>query len=307
MGGDLEMNRLGYIVIGEMTTWPAEVVLERLASAGAGFVDWDTSHFDPSKAPAADLVRLAEQTRAAGLDTRQFIVAEDLVAPDPEKWEERVTCTERALDACAEAEIPSIDVITGPKGWDPSSARVGEDLSERDALDLALRALERIIDHAEGTGVTVSLEPVWGTLARSARRADEILTRLRHPSLGLTVDPSHFVLTSDDFAAFVRRWREIVCHVHLKDSVGREGAPLEDFAFVLPGEGAVDWPAFFGAVDEANYSGPLMVEFESYGLLRQSLGGDATEAARLSLSLAAGLLEHEGQEKASVEFAGEAK
>jgi hypothetical protein len=49
------------------------------------------------------------------------------------------------------------------------------------------------------------------------------------------------------------------------------------------------------------------VEFESYGLLRQSLGGDATEAARLSLSLAAGLLEHEGQEKASVEFAGEAK
>jgi sugar phosphate isomerase/epimerase len=74
----------------------------------------------------------------------------------------------------------------------------------------------------------------------------------------------------------------------------------------LPGEGLVDWPGFFGAIDEAHYAGPISVEFECYRLVRQSLGGDWAAAARLSLSLAQGLISRL-RASATLEPTGEAR
>jgi sugar phosphate isomerase/epimerase len=298
---------LGFIVDGGMNQWPADAVLDVLAAAGADSIDWGVSHFDPLAAHPRDLVELVKRSQRAGLVPGQFVVAEDFVVVDPTTWERSVLRTERAIDACAEAGIRSIDVITGPQRWNPKAARIGLDVSESDAWDLAFRALERVLNHAARTDVKVSLEPVWGTLARSAYRADFALSKLEHPSLGLTLDPSHFVLTGDDVVGFTRRWSHLLTHVHLKDAFGTDGDQDRDFMFTLPGEGLVDWRAFFDAIDEAGYVGPLSVEFECYRLLRQSLREDWASAARLSLSLAGALVQQMRRGVMNVVPAGEAQ
>ena len=55
------------------------------------------------------------------------------------------------------------------------------------------------------------------------------------------------------------------------------------FLFPLLGEGNVDWPAFFGALDDIGYEGFCSVEFESFAYYERILGGDSETAARLSM------------------------
>jgi sugar phosphate isomerase/epimerase len=58
--------------------------------------------------------------------------------------------------------------------------------------------------------------------------------------------------------------------------------PGEDFCFPLLGEGAVDWRAFFDALDDIGYDGFMTVEFESFAYYRRVLQ-DPSKAAALSI------------------------
>jgi sugar phosphate isomerase/epimerase len=91
---------------------------------------------------------------------------------------------------------------------------------------------------------------------------------------------------------FAARCSEIVAHVHLKDTVGQGGEPGQDFAFTLSGERAVDWPGFLTAVDASDYTGPLMVGFESDRLVQYALDGDPIAVAKGGSPLVRGLLKH---------------
>ena len=281
---------VGYIVVGDMNRWPPATVLEVLKQVGAESVDWGIPHFDPLDQDPGDLVALVELSQAHGLGVGQLSVPQDFVVTDPEQWEVAVRRSERAIDACARAGIASFDFVTGPLLWSKTALRVGTHIDEATAWERVFTALARILARAESEGVIVSVEPVWGTLARSAYRMDYLLTQLDHPSLGVTVDPSHFVMTGDDTPAFIRRWGHIIAHVHIKDAFGSDGMHFEDFLFTLPGEGSVDWQGFFDALNETGYRGPMNVEFEADRLLAQAMSGDAAEAARLSLSLSRALI-----------------
>jgi len=57
----------------------------------------------------------------------------------------------------------------------------------------------------------------------------------------------------------------------------------DTFLFPLLGEGLVDWPAFFAALDEIGYDGFCSVEFESFKYFSTVLAGDGLAAARLSM------------------------
>jgi sugar phosphate isomerase/epimerase len=276
---------LGYSVIGGFAQWEPDRTIAALAEIGYQAVDWSVAQFDPLNDPPARLVHLVERTRAAGLDVPQFLVHQDLVAPDRQLWEERVTRTERAIDACAEAGIPSIGVLTGPHQWAAGHARIGDGISEGEAWGLALEGLERITARGDAVGVKVGLEPCWGTLVRDAYRLQYALSRLAHTSLGVTMDPSHLVLTGDDVPWFIAQWGARVVHVHIKDAIGRPGTRGVDFMFPLPGEGGVDWPGVLAALRAIQYAGPLTVEFESYALLAGPLHGDPVAAARMCFNL----------------------
>ncbi len=286
---------LGYVA-SDMGGRPVAEIVELLAGTGYEAVDWTMEQHDPLLAPERALVEIVRQSHAAGLATPQLMVHQDHVTLDPELWERRVGRAERALEACAQAGIASIGVLTGPNRWEAGHATIGVELSEAAAWELALRALERVLARAEGLGVRVCLEPCWGTLARDRYRAEYALARLDCAALGVNFDPSHFVLSGDDIAGAVRAWGERIVHVHLKDAFGRPadpGAPREgeDFTFLLPGEGAVPWPGLLDALEEVDYLGAMCVENEAFRLLRGPLRGDLRRSAALAHELARGLLD----------------
>jgi sugar phosphate isomerase/epimerase len=193
--------------------------------------------------------------------------------------------------ACAHAGIGSIGVLSGPNMWESGCARIGVEVSEARGWELAERALERILDCAEDEGVRVALEPCWGTLAHDRYRAEYLLARLDCAALAVNFDPSHLVLSGDDIPGAVRAWGGRIAHVHLKDAFGASGFADEDFTFLLPGEGAVPWPALFDALDAIGYTGAMCVENESHRLLEGPLRGDLARGAALARELVRGLLD----------------
>ncbi len=284
------MRAIGYVA-SAMGGRSVEEIVELLAGAGYGAVDWTMEQFDPLAEDPRRLAEMAARARRAGLATPQLMVHQDHVTPDAELWEERVRRAECAVLACAHAGIDSIGVLSGPNLWEPGAARIGVDVSEGHGWELALRALERVLDCAERESVTVALEPCWGTLARDRYRAEYLLARLDCAALGVNFDPSHLVLSGDDIPGAVRAWGGRIAHVHLKDAFGASGAEGEDFTFLLPGEGAVPWAALFDALDAIGYTGAMCVENEARRLLEGPLQGDLRRGAALAHELVRGLLE----------------
>jgi sugar phosphate isomerase/epimerase len=292
---ELPVDRLiGYIAADTRGMPPAGIAAQ-LSAHGYDAVDWTMEQFDPIEQPASQLTGLVSLAADHGLSVRQLMVHQDYVVDDQRTWEQRVRRTELALEAAAEAGIPTIGVLTGPNRWEPGHAEIGHDISEDRAWSRALEALERVLRRAEDLGsVQVCLEPCWGTLARDRYRAEYALARLPSERLGLNLDPSHFVMSGDDVADFARAWGKRIGHVHLKDAFGVEGDPGQDFIFLLPGEGSVRWAELFAALDEVAYAGAMSVEFEAFALLDGPLRGDVGAGMRLARELVRGLIPSAG-------------
>jgi sugar phosphate isomerase/epimerase len=315
----VERCPIGYVAAGAGGR-SAPDLTELLAGAGYDAVDWTMEQYDPLTEPPRRLAKLVAQARAAGLGVPQLMVHQDHVTLDAELWEQRTRRAEAAVLACAHAEIDSIGVLTGPNPWEPGALRVGVEISESQAWELALRALERVLDCAEREGVRVALEPCWGTLAHGRYRAEHLLARLDCAALAVNFDPSHHVLCGDDIPGAVRAWGGRIAHVHLKDAFGQSGPGTgrlgmggagglgmggpgtgglgvsgpgvegTDFAFLLPGEGAVPWRALFDALDAIGYTGAMCIENEARALLDGPLHGDLARGAALARELVGGLL-----------------
>lgn len=97
-----------------------------------------------------------------------------------------------------------------------------------------------------------------------------------HPRFGFNYDPSHLAYQQVDYIAFIRRFAERIFHVHMKDvwwghgtgEVGIFGGHTDfgnakrywDFRSV--GRGDVNFEEIIVALGEAQYDGPLSVEWE---------------------------------------------
>lgn len=284
------MNRaIGYVAA-DVEGVPPAALVESLRAIGYEAVDWTMEQFEPLRDGSERLVELVELAAGVGLSVPQLMVHQDYVTSRPGVWEERVRRTERAVDAAAAAGVASIGLVTGPNRWVEGWTAVGSKIDRDAAWSLVVRALTQVLDHASGTGVTVALEPCWGTLAWNAASTEELLTRLPRDELRLNFDPSHFVMSGDDAAELVRRWSERIAHVHLKDAFGTTGAEGEDFCFLLPGEGQTDWETLLTALDQIEYAGAMSVEFESFTLRNKVLGGDVEAGARIAHQFVRGVL-----------------
>ncbi len=241
---------------------PGEEVSAALIGVGYDAVEWTFAHVNSMHAPACAIAS-----------------HQDLVT-DPEGGLGR---TRRAIEAAHEAQIPTVNVLTGPNLWEQGASPRYDEAAWSDSL----RALSAACERAEPLGVTVSLEPCWGTLAHDAGSARRALAEV---PCAVTLDPSHFAVTGDDQPELIREWGERIAHVHLKDAFGRSGMEGEDFIFCMLGEGTVPWPEVLSALDDVSYDGPLSVEFEAYRYYESVLGSDPVAAARLGLEQARALI-----------------
>ena len=234
---------------------PAGDVAAAIVGAGYDSIEWTMSHIDDFVEPACAIA-----------------CQQDLVT-DPVGGLER---TRSAIDVAARRGVPTVNVLTGPNLWEDGAEARYDETAWADSL----RALDAACAYAEPMGVSVALEPCWGTLAHDAATMRRVLAEV--PCM-VNFDPSHFVMEGDDIPGLVREVGDRIVHVHLKDAFGAPGMEGEDFLFCLLGEGKVPWPEFFAALDDVGYAGPLSVEFEAYRYLDQVLGNDPVAAARLAM------------------------
>ncbi len=268
---------------------PAEEVIASLKGLGYEGIEWTTSHFSVDR-PLSELRDLVGKTRDAGLDVSRIMAHEDLVCLDDDARRARIERTVRAIHAAGECDVATVGAMTGPAPWDANAPKVGRDITESAAWAQVFEAYEAFGEAAEEAGVVISSEGVFGMVAHDFYTHRYLLDRLDSPAQMVNLDPSHGILYGNlDVAWVAREWGDKIAHVHLKDAIGDNPEPGK-FLFPLLGEGAVDWTAFFGALEELGYTGFCSVEFESFDYYRRVMKGDPEEAARVSLQQIEALL-----------------
>jgi sugar phosphate isomerase/epimerase len=137
-----------------------------------------------------------------------------------------------------------------------------------------------LVKSAEAAGVRVGIEncpmlfskdewPGGKNLAISPAVWRRMFEEIPSAHFGLNFDPSHLVWQMIDIPRCVREFGKRIVHVHAKDArldhdrlyeVGT--LSLGWHTPKLPGMGDVAWGAFFSALTDAGYRGPVCVEVE---------------------------------------------
>ncbi len=277
-------NRIGFLAGLGFMQQPAAEVTQTLADLGYDAVEWTLNHFHPRAHTAAQRRETVEAARNAGLAISGVVMEQDYVCLDEAVRNDRIALTIEAIEACAEAGIPGVNLFTGPAPWDPNAPKIPSDISEWMAWQIVLEAFGIIAAALEKNQIHGCVENVWGHLCNDYYTLRPLIDQMNSPWLGVNFDPSHDVLKGNfDTGWIVRQWgKERIHHVHLKDAIGVQVEG--QFLFPMLGEGRVDWPGMFGALDEIGYEGYCSIEFESFTYYANVLKGNAGEAARRALA-----------------------
>jgi sugar phosphate isomerase/epimerase len=267
-----------------------EQVCDVLAGIGYKSVEWDMPHFDPGKTTSAQRKKLKETPDRYGLGVSDVMVQYDYVTLSEDERLERVRRSIECIQATADAGIEKVNLFTGPRNWVKGNPRLHWDIQEGEAWEKVLDSYSRMLPVAEKRGVTVLVEACFGTICRDYYTTKYLIDYFNSDYLCINADPSHDHLMRNDTPWVIRQWGRRIKHVHLKDAVGTPGFPERTFTYPLPGDGGIDWKAFFEAFDEIGYSGAFTIEFEAWSYYAAILGKDPVKAAEISYQQVMALL-----------------
>lgn len=152
-----------------------------------------------------------------------------------------------------------------------------------------------ILDAFDEVGVNFALEVHPTEIAFDTATAERALEAVEHhPRFGFNYDPSHLAYQDVDYVAFIRRFKDRIMHVHMKDvwwgrgdgSVGTFGGhmsfgdPRRAWDFRSIGRGDVDFEAIMAALADIGYDGPLSVEWEDSRMDRVHGAREAAQRVR---------------------------
>ena len=141
-----------------------------------------------------------------------------------------------------------------------------------------------ILDVFAADGVRFALEVHPTEIAFDIATAERALEAIDgHRAFGFNYDPSHLGYQGVDYVEFIRRFRDRISHVHIKDAWWSRDAARRgvfgghlDFGdrrrcwdFRSPGRGTIDFEEIIRALNEIGYHGPLSVEWEDSGMDRE--------------------------------------
>lgn len=130
-----------------------------------------------------------------------------------------------------------------------------------DNLERNLEALSACLDVAERYGVALAIETI------PCRRADplsNILSALKQDTRSQVALDTEFLSDHQQLTevfAVERLWsEERVRHIHIKDANGQRFGPDGKRRYLHPGEGQIDFVAFFAQLKERSFSGNISLE-----------------------------------------------
>jgi sugar phosphate isomerase/epimerase len=184
-------------------------------------------------------------------DARQRYWHPSWIEPERHYRQIRIDHTRRALDLARDLGAPSITTEPGGPLEPGQSWQAG--------LRLFLEALKPVAEHAVEAGVQLLIEPEPGLLIETAEQFEEFMRHIDSPAVGLNFDIGHFYCVGDDPAPTVHRLARFIRHFHLEDI-----AATRVHHHLIPGEGAIDFPAVFQAMDAIGYQGWVTIELYPY-------------------------------------------
>lgn len=244
----------------EVMCWPVGKAERRYA----GVTHLDVSSFDDAKAAAV-------KAQAA----RHGVVVSSLgYYPNPLVADEKEAAV--YID-----HIKKVITASARLGLGVMTTFIGRDHTRNieDNWALVEERWPSIIKHAEQAGVRIGIEncpmlfsndewPGGKNLAISPKLWRRLFERFG-TTLGLNYDPSHLVWQFMDPVRPIYDFPDRLYHVHAKDvrilKHKLQECGILDFGWnvpKLPGLGDVDWSAFFAALTEVRYTGPVCIEVE---------------------------------------------
>lgn len=182
--------------------------------------------------------------------TLESIRATGGIVPDA-TWEQNLKNIQATVPIAADLGLKLVTFHAGFVPHDPADAGY-EKMRQR------LRMVGEVFAAHK---IEVALE----TGQETARALAGLLAALNHPSVGVNFDPANMLLyDKGDPIEAVRLLGSWIRQVHVKDAT-RTRVPGSWGHEVPVGTGEVDWPAFFGALQELNFTGNLVIEREAGG------------------------------------------
>jgi len=236
-------------------------VFNRIGTAAkSGFqaveIQWPYAFEPPSLAAAAD---------AAGV---QFVLinvpAGDLgsggrgLAGVPGLERDFHTAVQQGLVYAREMHCPRVNVIAG-------RINVGDERERHLAtyIDNVRHAAE--LFGSEGVNVCIEAindKDMQGSLMSTQQTAVEVLAAVDHPNVTLQFDSYHVAMMEEDPTARFVELVDNIGHIQFADAPGRH----------QPGQGEIDFAAFFTAVERSSYQGWCGAEYRPTATTADSLG-----------------------------------
>lgn len=240
------------------------------AYAGAGFrnVEFVLSHvknYLTAGHSLADVRRLLadhELRCIGGFETALFCFAEDARRAENHA---AVIANARLL-----AELGAGALVVGTDG--PADLK-----ATPDPVGQIADAFAQVAGEIADTGITLCLEFNWSPVVKSLRTAGEVVRRAGQPNVGILFDPAHYHCTPSKLEQIDGINGPVIRHVHVDDMADKPGELSDCNADrALPGQGCLNLPALFGAVEAQGYKGYFSIEMFNKELWEMP----AAEAAR---------------------------
>jgi sugar phosphate isomerase/epimerase len=161
------------------------------------------------------------------------------------------------LRRCHElAVILGAETLSFWAGADPYDGTVPRE----ELLDRLCAGTAALLEHAQGSGVTICFEPEPGMLVASLDELDRFLERLGRPELAVMLDVGHVPVTEEvPPHEVVARLANRLGGLQLDDS--RAGV----HEHLVPGEGVIDWPPLLASIEAIGFTGLASLELPRHG------------------------------------------
>jgi sugar phosphate isomerase/epimerase len=184
-------------------------------------------------------------------DPRQPYWHPSWIDPDPHYRAIRREHTKRALRLAVDLGAPHI--TTEPGG------PLAEGQTRKQAFDIFYEEFMPCVEWADHYDMPILIEPEPQLLIERFDQFLEFHERVDSADVQLNFDIGHAYCVGEDPQDWVERMQDYTLHYHLEDI-----AATRVHAHLVPGRGAIDFPATLAAIQKSGYEGWLTVELYPY-------------------------------------------
>ncbi|GMU91488.1 MAG: hypothetical protein AMXMBFR4_05460 [Candidatus Hydrogenedentota bacterium] len=223
-----------------------------------GFDGVELPMFNAKGSPWAELATTLNDEGLARTAVAVLPQGANLIGEEPKERAAAVEFLKECVDASVEL---GAEVLCGPV-YSPVGRLVGRGPNEAERARCA-EGLKAVGEHAEGSGVTISVEPLnrFETYFLNCEAdAAALMNAVGMNNVGILYDTFHANIEEKDIAAAIRTGGKRINHVHIS---------ANDRA--TPGEDHIDYKTTFATLKEIGYNGWLMIE--AFGMWLPDLAG----------------------------------